>query len=68
MTQARPANRDPGLPANHHADVPPHWEIRVSSSGLTAVLTGIFPPITVSAPDMDSLRKKIKIIVFQALL
>src|SRR5580658_4072931 len=55
-----------GAPAT---DGPPRWDLRVEPDGrLTAVLTGTNPPLTVSADDLISLRKQIKIIVMRALL
>jgi hypothetical protein len=35
---------------------------------LTAVLTGTYPPLTVSGDDLASLRKQIKIIVMRGML
>jgi hypothetical protein len=69
MTPPRP---DPGRPAAHSqhdlGTSGPHWEVRVGPAGLTAVLTGMDPPITVTAPDLDTLRKNIKTVIFRALL
>jgi hypothetical protein len=70
MTPPRP---DPGSPAargQHDPASPsgPHWEVRVGPAGLTAVLTGMDPPVTVTAPDLDTLRKNIRTVIFRALL
>jgi|HubBroStandDraft_1064217.scaffolds.fasta_scaffold23774_5 hypothetical protein len=70
MTPPRP---DPGGPAACGQHDPagtsgPHWEVRVGTTGLTAVLTGMDPPITVTAPDLDTLRKHIRTVIFRGLL
>jgi len=45
------------------------WEVRVGPHGvLTATMIGSSPPFTVSAPDMDSLRKKIRKLIFSAMM
>jgi|HubBroStandDraft_1064217.scaffolds.fasta_scaffold75618_3 hypothetical protein len=47
----------------------PHWETRMSESGeLTATLVGIGRPITVSAHDVDALRKKVRDVVMRGML
>jgi hypothetical protein len=39
----------------------PHWHLQISESGeLIATLTEIRPPLTVTAPDLATLRKRIK--------
>ncbi len=48
---------------------PPHWEVRADKSGdLVATLTGTYPPLTVTAPDEESLSKKIKILIMRGML
>ena len=47
----------------------PHWEVQTDESGsLTATLVGLHPPIMVSAPDLDSLRKQIRNLMFKAMM
>jgi hypothetical protein len=67
MTPPRP---DPAACSQHDpAGISgPHWEVRVGPAGLTAVLTGLDPPITVTAPDLDTLRKHIRTVISRALL
>jgi hypothetical protein len=45
------------------------WEVRTHQDGtLTAVLTGLYPPITVSAADIDGLRKNIRTLIMRTML
>ena len=47
----------------------PYWQMTVGIDGvLTATLTGTHPPLTVSAHDLSTLRKRIKNLIFRALL
>jgi hypothetical protein len=61
---ARGARRQYGPPADQ-----PGWHVHVDDSGgFTAVLTGFGPPITVSADDYDQLSKRVKELMFRAML
>jgi hypothetical protein len=60
---------DPGRRNSEPADYPPHWELQTDESGsLVATLTGTYPPLTVTAPDLPTLRKLIKIRIMRGML
>jgi hypothetical protein len=69
MTHQQPAGGQHDQ-LNNHGTTSPHWELYIGKTGdLTAVLTGTGPPaITVTAPDLASLRKQIKTIIMRAML
>jgi|HubBroStandDraft_1064217.scaffolds.fasta_scaffold104083_2 hypothetical protein len=63
--------RGPAAPDEERLNKPtgPHWELSTDQSGLmTAVLTGLYPPIVVTAYDLDGLRKKVQIIIMRGML
>jgi hypothetical protein len=56
-------------PASRPDADPPHWQVRADRPGnLVATLTGTYPPLTVTAPDEESLNKKIKTLIMRAML
>ena len=60
MTQSAPERREAAEP---------HWEVRENpSGGLTAILTETYPPLTVTAYDLESLRKKVRAVIMRAML
>jgi hypothetical protein len=71
---ATTGHNDPthGSPAPQDAPEPdggPHWELRTDKWGnLVATLTGTYPPLSVTAPDLEALRKQIRTIITRAML
>jgi hypothetical protein len=64
-----PGHSSQTLNASRLGADPPHWEVRTGRSGdLVATLTGTYPPLTVTAPDEESLNKKIKIVIMRGML
>jgi hypothetical protein len=75
-------NRNPDTPPVRHHETPgtapgdtgqigdgPHWELRTDNYGnLVASLTGTYPPFTVTAPDLETLRKQIRTVIMRAML
>ena len=59
------ADSEGGQPGDWPA---PHWDVRVNSSGLTATLVGLEPPIVVSARDLEALKEKVRGVMFVAML
>jgi hypothetical protein len=55
--------------ARPNPESPPHWEVQTDPlGGVTAVLTGTYPPLTVTADDIEDLRKKVRIVVMRGML
>jgi len=70
MTQPPPEHGQAAADgARPDPEAPPHWEVQADpSGGMTAVLTGIYPPLTVTADDLESLRKKVRTVIMRAML
>jgi hypothetical protein len=70
MTQQQPEHPEVSdSQSRANSLTPPHWEVTVSKSGsLTAVLVGTHPPLTVTAPDLATLREQIKTLIMRAML
>jgi hypothetical protein len=61
--------RDPRTATPQDQDRPPRWELATDKDGnLVATLTGTHPPLTVTAPDLTTLRKQIKAVIMRAML
>jgi hypothetical protein len=75
MTEPLSSDRSGGASRNERPrpQAGPHWDVRVNrDGGLTATLAGFdppfVPPITISAQDIDSLRKQVRHFVMRAML
>ena len=55
-------------PSTQKGDLP-HWELATDETGnLVATLTGSYPPLTVTAPNLKTLRKQIRVTIIRAML
>ena len=69
MTQLPSGHDDAAVGVRPDPDAAPHWEMFVNpSGGFTAVLTGSSQPFTVSADDLEGLRKRIHTVILRAML
>jgi hypothetical protein len=69
MTGPAPDGARRGTGHQPGADQAPHWEPGVNEKGeLTATLVGFGKPLVVSAPDLETLRKKVKETIMRGML